>query len=144
MSSFALVLLVAVPVAASAEVWRWKDAGGQTHYSNVPGHVPAHASPVRGELGLVGGEPIGEAGEAVPAVSADRLREERTIRRRLAEIQSFYDQVRARQLARLSSYATSTLLPDWLVADRWLSLKEEESRLRGALATLERRRSDGS
>lgn len=30
------VLLLALPVAAGAQVYRWKDASGQVHYSQVP------------------------------------------------------------------------------------------------------------
>ena len=74
-------------------------------------------------------------------LSADlgRLREERAIKRRLADIEAFFAKVRARQRARLEAYANSTLLSEWEVADRWLQLKDEEGRLRADLARLARR-----
>jgi hypothetical protein len=135
---FALTL----PAFANADVWRWRDSGGQVHYSNVPGNVPKHASPVRADVGYLTAAPTHEAVavEAVETSETGLRRSERRLRRRLAEIEAFYKQVRDRQRARLESYATSTLLPDWLVADRWMAAKDEERRLRAALAQLERRR----
>jgi len=142
MTRIALLLLVALPALARADdVWRWTDNAGHVHYSNVPGHVPAHAASVQGTLGYLSGtEPAAEAGETPLGIApAARLTQERKIRRRLAEIETFYRDVRARQVARLLAYGqNSTLLPDWLVADRWLQMKEEEERLRAALADLER------
>jgi hypothetical protein len=140
----ALVLFaVTLPTFADADVWRWRDANGQVHYSNVPGNVPKHASPVRADVGYLAAaathEPV--AVEEVQTSETELRRSERRLRRRLAEIEAFYRQVRDRQRARLQSYATSTLLPDWLVADRWMAAKDEETRLRATLAQLERRRS---
>jgi len=52
-----------------------------------------------------------------------------------------HEQVGARQLARLLHfYPEAQLLPDWIVAGRWLALREEEGWLRAALADLERRK----
>lgn len=36
MARLLLLFLVALPVAASAQVYRWKDASGRVHYSQVP------------------------------------------------------------------------------------------------------------
>src|SRR5438132_1122032 len=83
--------------------------------------------------------PLGPRLAATPSADLERLREERAIKRRLADIEAFYAAVRARQRARLEAYANSTLLSDWEVADRWLQLKDEEGRLRADLARLARR-----
>jgi Domain of unknown function (DUF4124) len=137
-----LVFAVTLPVFAHADVWRWRDSSGQIHYSNVPGNVPKQASPVRADVGYLTAAPTHEpvAVAAVESSPTELRRSERRLRRRLAEIEAFYKQIRDRQRARLESYATSTLLPDWLVADRWMAAKDEETRLRAALAQLERRR----
>ena len=50
---FLMIALFAIPAAASSDVWRWRDAGGQLHYSNVAEHVPAYAEPVTTQLGHV-------------------------------------------------------------------------------------------
>jgi len=137
MGRFAWLLVFALPGLASAEMWRWTDSSGRIHYSNVPGHVPAHAMRVHGGVGYVSQVPV--AAVEPTAATPGRLRQERLIKRRLAEIEAFYAQVRARQRARLEAYASSTLLPDWVVADRWLEMRDEEIRLRAELARLEGR-----
>src|SRR6266550_4825380 len=137
MLKIALLLVLALPGLAGAEMWRWKDTAGQVHYSNVPGHVPAHAATVHRDVGYLATAPL--APEVTPSADLERLHEERAIKRRLADIEAFYAAVRARQRARLEAYANSTLLPDWNVADRWLRLKDEEGRLRADLARLARR-----
>jgi len=137
MLKIALLLVLALPGLAGAEMWRWKDTAGQVHYSNVPGHVPAHAATVHRDVGYLATAPL--ALEVTPSADLERLREERAIKRRLADIEAFYAAVRARQRARLEAYANSTLLSDWEVADRWLQLKDEEGRLRADLARLARR-----
>ena len=121
-------------------MWRWRDGSRHLRYSNVPGRVPARARTVRREVGYLA--PAAASGTEVVAPSAnlERLRQERALKRRLGEIEGFYARVRARQLARLQAYASSTLLPDWMVADRWLQLKDEEGRLRAELVRLERRK----
>lgn len=136
------LLALTIPTFASADVWRWRDASGQVHYSNVPGNVPKHATPVRADVGFVAAAPTLEpvAVETPESSETTRLRAERRIRRRLVEIESFYREIHDRQRARLESYADSTLLSDWQVADRWMAVKEEEARLRAALTQLERRR----
>jgi len=136
-------LALTLPALGHADVWRWKDSSGRVHYSNVPANVPKHADPVRAGVGYLVAAPTHEpvAVEAAETSETALRRAERRLRRRLAEIEDFYQQVRARQRARLESYANSTLLPDWMVADRWISLKEEEARVRAALTQLERRRS---
>ena len=59
MLRFVLVFAaLALPALAGAdEVWRWRDANGQLHYSNVRSNVPPDAVPVRARLGRVGGTP---------------------------------------------------------------------------------------
>jgi len=138
MLKIALLLVLALPGLAGAEMWRWKDTAGQVHYSNVPGHVPAHAATVHRDVGYLATAPL--ALEVTPSADLERLREERAIKRRLADIEAFYAAVRARQRARLGEpYSNPTLLSDWEVADRWLQLKDEEGRLRADLARLARR-----
>src|SRR5438552_9092163 len=124
MLKIALLLVLALPGLAGAEMWRWKDTAGRVHYSNVPGHVPAHAATVHRDVGYLATAPL--ALEVTPSADLERLREERAIKRRLADIEAFYAAVRARQ--------RPTLLSDWEVADRWLQLKDEEGRLRADLA----------
>ena len=137
MLKIALLLVLALPGLAGAEMWRWKDTAGRVHYSNVPGHVPAHAATVHRDVGYLATAPL--ALEVTPSADLERLHEERALKRRLADIEAFYAAVRARQRARLEAYSNPTLLSDWEVADRWLQLKDEEGRLRADLARLARR-----
>ena len=51
--SFLMIALFAIPAAASSDVWRWRDASGHLHYSNVAEHVPSWAEPVTTQLGHV-------------------------------------------------------------------------------------------
>lgn len=138
MRRFAVLLLLAVPAIAGADVWRWSDSSGRIHYSNVPGAVPRHAKPVRTPLGYVAGEleAAPPADEERPAVSYETLRRERAIQRRLADIEAFYAMIRERQRARLEAFSDATLLSDWMIADRWMQMKEEEQKLRYELARL--------
>jgi hypothetical protein len=46
-----LALVLVLPALAHGAIWRWHDAAGGLHYSNVAEHVPAHAEPVRRPLG---------------------------------------------------------------------------------------------
>jgi hypothetical protein len=138
-----LVLLGALlmPSGADAGMWGWRDPSGGYHYSNVPGRVPAHAVEVRTDVGHVSTEPVtppGHDSAPVTSRSTERLRAERVLRRRLAEIESFYAAVRRRQRQRLESWPNVTLLADWMVADRWLQLQDEEAKLLAALARLEK------
>ena len=48
-------LVVALGSVASAATWRWYDAGGQPHYTNVESHAPAGADRVGGRIGLLSG-----------------------------------------------------------------------------------------
>ena len=88
MLKIALLLVLALPGLAGAEMWRWKDAAGQVHYSNVPGHVPVHAATVHRDVGYLAPAPL--ALEVTPSADLERLREERAIKRRLADIEAFY------------------------------------------------------
>jgi len=45
--ALALGLLVLPALGHADDVWRWTDAQGKTHYSNVVGSVPDSASPVK-------------------------------------------------------------------------------------------------
>ena len=137
-----VVLTCILPAIAGAEMWRWQDTAGRIHYSNVAAHVPGYAEELRGQVGYLTAAPADL--EAAPAPFSDeqlvRLRTERRLRRRLAEIEVFFAGVRTRQRLRLEAlWPNSTILPDWVVADRWMSLKDEEAKLRAALAELERR-----
>ena len=40
----AVTLTIAPTLAAAEDVWRWKDAGGALHYSNVAGLAPSDAT----------------------------------------------------------------------------------------------------
>ena len=143
MTRLMMLIVLALPLLARADdVWRWVGPDGQIHYSNVPGHIPAHAQEVRKSVGHLSLPPASAQVESEPEVGltiSQRRREERLIQRRLQEIEAFYNQVRARQLARLQANGgNATLLPDWMVADRWLQAKEEEERLRAALTSVRR------
>ena len=49
-----LVAALALPALCRADqVWRWEDAAGRLHYSNVRAHVPSYAEPLRGSIGIV-------------------------------------------------------------------------------------------
>ena len=48
---FLMIALFAIPAFATSEVWRWRDASGQLHYSNIPENVPAYAERVETQLG---------------------------------------------------------------------------------------------
>lgn len=142
MTRWTLALLLFLPAVVRAEMWRWTDRVGQVHYSNVPANVPARAREVQAKVGYVvvtTEAPADALAEETVAVTSDlvRIREVRRIRRRLAEIQAFDDQVRARQRARLEAFANSTLLPDWFVADRWMKLEAEQKTLRTELQRLQ-------
>src|SRR5436309_792287 len=92
MLKIALLLVLALPGLAGAEMWRWKDAAGQVHYSNVPGHVPSHAATVHRDVGYLAPAPL--ALEVTPSADLERLREERAIKRRLAVIQAASSEAR--------------------------------------------------
>ena len=53
-------------------MWRWKEAAGQIHYSNVPDHVPSHAAAVYREVGYLAPAPLAQ--EVAPATDPARLR----------------------------------------------------------------------
>jgi hypothetical protein len=134
------VLLVALAGPAGAEAWRWRDATGQLHYSNVRAHAPAGATSVQGRIGYATGVAT-TPGPQVASTSPGRVacqREVCAIKRQLNDIHGFYDAVRARQLARLlRGYPNVELLPDWLAGDQWVAAHEAELRLQAQLAELE-------
>jgi hypothetical protein len=41
--------LLAAPALARADLWRWRDAAGRLHYSNVEGEVPPGAELIDGD-----------------------------------------------------------------------------------------------
>lgn len=63
MKKFAVLLaLLGLPALAHAEdMWKWRDARGRLHYSNVQESAPPQARKVAREIGLIGGEIIGPA-----------------------------------------------------------------------------------
>src|SRR2546428_12736641 len=79
MLKIALLLVLALPGLGGAEMWRWKDTAGQVHYSNVPGHVPAHAATVHRDVGYLATAPL--ALEVTPAAGLERLREGGAVKR---------------------------------------------------------------
>src|SRR5437867_2166078 len=109
MLKIALLLVLALPGLAGAEMWRWKDAAGRVHYSNVAGHVPAHAATVHRDVGYLASAPL--ALEVTPSADLERLREERAIKRRLADLEAFYAAVRAGSPARPSGMVCKTASP---------------------------------
>src|SRR5947209_20460385 len=58
MLKIALLLILALPGLAGAEVWRWKDAAGQLQYSSVAGRGPAHAATARRAVGDLSPVPL--------------------------------------------------------------------------------------
>jgi uncharacterized protein DUF4124 len=67
--------LVTLPALAGAEdVWRWRDSGGQLHYSNVPGRAPAYAERVTTQLGRASGTVVSPK---VESPNVEQLRQER-------------------------------------------------------------------
>ena len=51
--ALALGLLILPGVAGAAGMWRWRDAGGRLHYSNIPAKVPGQATEVTGAIGTM-------------------------------------------------------------------------------------------
>lgn len=141
-STVLLALILFAPALSRADVWRWRDASGQLHYSNVTGRVPAQAVVVRtrlGSLSLASGEAPAELAKDAEAVERRNL--ERAIGNRLEAIDAFGCSVRARQLARLVyNYPNADIVPDWLISDEWLALQQQAAWLRKADYQLERRR----
>jgi hypothetical protein len=56
MKTLLLLAILCVPALVHADVWRWRDARGQLHYSNVSEHVPPHATVVTGGIGTLASE----------------------------------------------------------------------------------------
>jgi hypothetical protein len=53
--------LIVVPAGAGAEeIWRWRDAAGRLHYSNVRENVPPGAETLGGRPGRPAHDPAGE------------------------------------------------------------------------------------
>ncbi len=63
-----LTLTALLPGVASAEeMWRWRDASGGLHYSNIRAHAPGNAERVEGRIGELRGieqAPAAKKGEA--------------------------------------------------------------------------------
>jgi hypothetical protein len=75
-----MVALVVTPVASgAAEVWRWHDAEGRLHYSNLARNVPPDAEAVRTRLGRAAGTIRGEDAAKVRQ-DLDRYRDLRRAR----------------------------------------------------------------
>jgi hypothetical protein len=141
MARLSILIAILLPTLAAADAWKWRDASGVLHYSNVA--APRGAVPVRGRIGIIGGDlpRIAPAEVEREVASYDRIRQERAVRDELAGIENFDECMRARQIARLvGGYPNVQLLPDWLVADRWLRLHDLEGRLRATLIRLDRRK----
>lgn len=106
MTSFLLVLALAAPTAALASdtVWRWTDAAGTVHYSNLEARIPGDAVPVETRIirevdrlpdparALAGGEVVDD-GEADTGASLASAPVPRPARKRLRRI---YDEDRLR------------------------------------------------
>src|SRR5579885_2654566 len=56
MKTLLFLAILSVPALVHADVWRWRDARGQLHYSNVSEHVPPHATVVTGAIGTLASE----------------------------------------------------------------------------------------
>jgi hypothetical protein len=53
MKKLLLLAMLCAPALAHADVWRWRDARGRLHYSNVSEHVPPHATVLKGAIGTL-------------------------------------------------------------------------------------------
>jgi hypothetical protein len=85
MRTLLVVVALALPLAAQADqVWRWRDAGGRLHYSNVPESVPEHARRVRARVGYLAGDLPAPDPKWIEEdlAAADEERAERAERRR--------------------------------------------------------------
>jgi len=51
MKKLYFLAVLCIPALVHADVWRWRDARGRLHYSNVSESVPAHATVVKGAIG---------------------------------------------------------------------------------------------
>ena len=76
-----LVALWLPGLAGAEEMWRWRDAGGSLHYSNVQANVPPGAVPVRTRLGTLQGTPApvptAPKSDAAPARAPRKTGDER-------------------------------------------------------------------
>ena len=146
MKHLALILVIALPAAVHADTWSWRDPSGVVHYSNVQATVPGHATQIRGRIGYTGGDLPALPATDMSAIRANRaeasrLQTERDIRSKLRSIANYRENVRCRQLnRRLADYPNVQLLPDWLVADRWLQLEGLRRWLDTALLELAQRK----
>src|SRR6516165_3737980 len=99
-----LILALALPAAARAEdLWRWRDAAGRLHYSNVPDHAPSGAAQIGGGIGVLPGSVDDPDAKEIQDSLAEfeRIHQQRAITRRLEEIQAFQNGLRIRQRERL-------------------------------------------
>ncbi len=128
MRTLLLAALVALPLAAHAEeVWRWRDARGRLHYSNVDTRVPEHATRVRTRLGHVSGDlPLPDpqmiADMLAAAEQARAEREERAARRE-EDVASY----RPRAFWACPVYPYRT--PEAWLCSAWLQLAAREAGL---------------
>jgi hypothetical protein len=146
--AIAVALLLLLPRVADADVWRWRDADGRLHYSDARARVPRSGVRLRTDIGLVSTAPLPRSSAAEVQATLetyDRLHLARRMLGRLADLDAFYDAVRARQAARLLYFGRTNafLLPDWAVADQWMTARVEEQWLWSALAELEARKPPG-
>jgi len=143
MKSFAFVLILTLPALARAEdtMWKWRDARGRLHYSNVQDEVPQGAETVTKTIGIVEPEPAATEGPSgADLARIERIRTERAIRRQLTEIDDYKKMIRAQQYWRLLAlYPNSWILSDWMVTDRWMALERTQEWLNRALDQLDRR-----
>ena len=88
-------LTAVLPCAATAEVWKWRDALGQPAYSNVKERIPPQvaATELQGDIGFLGGEMEGGPvevnleGKEPPAPPAAATIEAPTQRQRIRNTQ---------------------------------------------------------
>ena len=140
MNRLFVLLTLMVPALALGDVWRWKDAGGRLHYSNVAAHAPSGASLVAGSLGRIEAEPaptgpVAMAGQRELA-GFEQIRRERELRRRLDAIEHAKAQLEATRRAHYQRLYGDAITPPPIPAariDRWQALGAEEARLKQLL-----------
>jgi hypothetical protein len=124
---------------ADERYYKWRDARGQWHYSNVPSPSVTTELDLTGTTTTVVSEGPSRSADAhrtvAVALERHRLRQaRRDTERALRQIDAFFASLRELQRERLARAPVHDILEDWQVADRARELRASQARLRQRLA----------